>query len=157
MKTFKIFSMALVASVGIVQGQDVNLAKKAIDAEQYEKAKTMLKSMIQAKPENGKATFLLGTIYLKQNKYPEALKNYFDALKLAEEIGDKLMISTSYNFIGEVYSNQGNYPEAIKNFSRAKDLFEVQKDKKGMAVIYGNIGHILMIMHLKEQKPLSIQ
>lgn len=65
MNKFKIFSLALVATT-IAKAQDLEPAKKAIDAEQFEKAKSLLKSAIQAKP-NGKAAFLLGTIYLKQN------------------------------------------------------------------------------------------
>ncbi|MCX6172758.1 MAG: hypothetical protein NT048_07970 [Flavobacterium sp.] len=66
MNKFKIFSLALVAST-FAKAQDLEPAKKAIDAEQFEKAKSLLKSFIQAKPTNGKASFLLGTIYLKQN------------------------------------------------------------------------------------------
>ena len=66
MNKFKIFSLALVATT-IAKAQDLEPAKKAIDAEQFEKAKSLLKSVIQAKPTNGKAAFLLGTIYLKQN------------------------------------------------------------------------------------------
>ena len=66
MNKFKIFSLALVAST-FAKAQDLESAKKAIDAEQFEKAKSLLKSFIQAKPTNGKASFLLGTIYLKQN------------------------------------------------------------------------------------------
>jgi Tfp pilus assembly protein PilF len=66
MNKFKIFSLALVATT-IAKAQELEPAKKAIDAEQYEKAKSMLKSVIASKPSNGKATFLLGKIYLKQN------------------------------------------------------------------------------------------
>lgn len=66
MNKFKIFSLALVATT-VAKAQDLETAKKAIDAEQFEKAKSLLKSVIQAKPANGKAAFLLGNVYLKQN------------------------------------------------------------------------------------------
>ncbi|MCF6129037.1 tetratricopeptide repeat protein [Flavobacterium sp. AS60] len=66
MNKFKIFSLALVATT-IAKAQDLEPAKKAIDAEQFEKAKSLLKSVIQAKPSNGRAAFLLGNIYLRQN------------------------------------------------------------------------------------------
>lgn len=66
MNRFKIFSLAL-AVTSVAGAQDLETAKKAIDAEQFEKAKSLLKSVIQAKPSNGKAAFLLGNIYLKQN------------------------------------------------------------------------------------------
>lgn len=77
MKKFKILSFALVATTFIATAQDLDPAKKAIDAEQFEKAKSMLKSVIAAKPSNGKAAFLLGNIYLKQNVVDSA-KIYFD-------------------------------------------------------------------------------
>lgn len=67
MNRFKIFSITFLTATAIVQAQDIDQAKKAVDAEQYEKAKTMLKGIIQANSANGKAAFLLGNIYLKQN------------------------------------------------------------------------------------------
>ena len=77
MKKFKILGFALVATTFVATAQDLDPAKKAIDAEQFEKAKSMLKSVIAAKPSNGKAAFLLGNIYLKQNVIDSA-KIYFD-------------------------------------------------------------------------------
>ena len=67
MNKLKIFSIAFLTATAVSNAQDLELAKKVLDAEQYEKAKSMLKTIIQAKPDNGKANFLLGTIYLKQN------------------------------------------------------------------------------------------
>ena len=75
MNKFKIFGLAL-AATGFANAQDLEPAKKAIDAEQFEKAKSLLKSAVQAKPSNGKAAFLLGTIYLKQN-IADSAKIYF--------------------------------------------------------------------------------
>jgi cytochrome c-type biogenesis protein CcmH/NrfG len=71
MNKFKIFSLALVATT-IAKAQDLEPAKKAIDAEQFEKAKSLLKSVIQTKPNSGKANFLLGNVYLKQNSADSA-------------------------------------------------------------------------------------
>ena len=67
MRKRTILSFAMLTSAFYVQAQDVEQANKATDAEQYEKAKGILKSIIQSKPTNGKATFLLGNVYLKQN------------------------------------------------------------------------------------------
>lgn len=67
MNKFKIFSITFLIATTIVQAQDIEQAKKSLDAEQYEKAKTMLKNIIKTNPNNGKAEFLLGNIYLKQN------------------------------------------------------------------------------------------
>jgi cytochrome c-type biogenesis protein CcmH/NrfG len=83
MNKFKIFSLVLVATT-IAKAQDLEQAKKAIDAEQFEKAKSMLKSVIQAKPSNGKAAFLLGNIYLKQNITDSASIYFQKGLAAAE-------------------------------------------------------------------------
>ena len=85
MNKFKIFSLALVATT-IAKAQDLEPAKKAIDAEQFEKAKSLLKSVIKAKPSNGKAAFLLGTIYLKQN-ISDSASIYFQKGLLGAEGG----------------------------------------------------------------------
>ena len=83
MKKFKMMSLALLtATLGFAQ--DVEQAKKAIDAEQYEKAKTILKQTLTAKPSNGRAAFLLGTIYLKQDQADSA-KVFFDKGVAASE------------------------------------------------------------------------
>lgn len=83
MNKFKIFSLALVATT-VAKAQDLEPAKKAIDAEQFEKAKSLLKSVIQTKPSNGKAAFLLGNIYLKQNIADSATIYFQKGLAAAE-------------------------------------------------------------------------
>ena len=60
MSKIKFFSVALLSASAMVQAQDLEQAKKAIDAEQYDKAKSILKSIIKTKPADGKAAFLLG-------------------------------------------------------------------------------------------------
>jgi len=117
MKKLKIFSIAFLASAGILHAQDVEQAKKAIDAEQYEKAKSILKSALQTKPGNGRAAFLLGNIYLKQN-VPDSAAIYFQKGLSATE-GGKL------NYIGlaQIELNKGNASEAQTNFTNAlKDI-----------------------------------
>ena len=76
MTKYKILSLVFLTATVAGHAQDIEQAKKALDAEQYEKAKTMLKNSIQAKADNGRADFLLGTIYLKQN-LEDSAKIYF--------------------------------------------------------------------------------
>ena len=76
MNKFKFFSVALLASAFASQAQDINQAKKAIDAEQFESAKSILKSIIKAKPSNGAAFFTLGNVYLTQS-IEDSAKIYF--------------------------------------------------------------------------------
>ena len=118
MNTFKIFSIALlISSASVSQAQDLDLAKKAIDAEQYEKAKAMLKGILQAKPSNGKASFLLGNIYLKQN-IEDSAKIYFQKGVAASE-------SARFNSIGlgQMDLDKGDATAAKSKFDMvAKDL-----------------------------------
>jgi predicted Zn-dependent protease len=118
MKTIKILSFALLASTFTTQAQDLEPAKKAIDAEQFEKSKGLLKSTIQAKPSNGKANFLLGNIYLKQN-IADSAAIYFQKGLTASE-------SAKLNHIG-----LGQMDLDANNHSAAQAKFDmVTKDLK---------------------------
>jgi cytochrome c-type biogenesis protein CcmH/NrfG len=117
MNTIKIFSLALMATVTVSKAQDIEVAKKAIDAEQFEKAKSMLKSNLQAKPGNGKAAFLLGNIYLKQN-IEDSAKIFFQKGLTGTE-GAKF----NYIGLGQIDLDNNNLAAAQANFGQAtKDL-----------------------------------
>ena len=124
MNKFRIFSIALVASVTASQAQDLNQAKKAIDAEQFESAKSILKTIITNKPSNGRAAFLLGNVYLTQN-IADSAKIYFDK-GLAGSEGAKL----NYIGLGQIDLDNGKTTEAQANFllaskdARKKDTEE---------------------------------
>ncbi|WP_291101136.1 MULTISPECIES: tetratricopeptide repeat protein [unclassified Flavobacterium] len=113
MNKFKIFSIVLLTSVSVSNAQDLNQAVKAIDAEQYESAKSMLKSIIQTKPEDGKATFLLGNIYLTQN-IKDSANIYFQKGLLASDNGN-----FNYIGLGQVNLESGTIAEAQANFDLA--------------------------------------
>lgn len=124
MNKFKIFTIALVISVAYSQAQDLAPAKKAIDAEQFEKAKSLLKSFIAAKPTNGEAPFLLGKIYLYQT--------YADSAKVSFLNGFNAKEFSHYNYIGlaemDLDNNNAagantNIEAAIKGIKR-KDVQE---------------------------------
>ncbi len=92
----------------------------------------------------------IGVINYYQGNYPEALKNYFSALKIMEGIRakhpnnktNKLGIASTYNNIGLIYWNQNNYEEALKNYLAALKIQEDVEDKLGIADSYNNIGNI---------------
>jgi len=117
MNKVKIFSLILLATATVVKAQDIEQAKKAIDAEQFEKAKSMLKSIVQAKPANGRAAFLLGNIYLKQN-IEDSAKIYFQKGLTGSE-GGKL----NYIGLGQIDLDHDNKSAAQSNFALAtKDV-----------------------------------
>jgi len=115
MNRFKIFSFLLIATATISNAQDIEQAKKAIDAEQYEKAKSMLKSLQQNKP-NGKLNFYLGNIYLKQNTEDSARISYQQGLALTDG-------NWNYIGLGQMDLDNANPTAAQANFSLAtKDI-----------------------------------
>ena len=117
MNKVKFFSIALVAFGYSTYAQEVELAKKAIDGEQYEKAKSILKSALKTKPDNGKVAFLLGNVYLQQSQQDSA-KVFFQKGLAAKEFG-----SFNYIGLGQLDLNNGNAQAAQFNFDQAtKDI-----------------------------------
>ena len=117
MNKFKIFSVALLATASISNAQDLEQAKKAIDGEQYEKAKVMLKSILQSKPSEGRAAFLLGNVYLTQN-INDSANIYFDKGFTAANDGKLNLIG-----LGQLDLDKGNASGASMNFMQAlKDV-----------------------------------
>jgi tetratricopeptide (TPR) repeat protein len=117
MKQVKFLGLSLLV-FGLANAQDVNEAKKAIDAEQYQKAKTILKSLISSTPDEGKNYFLLGDVYLTQTVQDSAAL-YFNKGLAAKN-------NANYNSIG-----LGNIDLNTGNASGAQAKFDaVEKDLK---------------------------
>ena len=117
MNKFTTFSVALLASAFTAQAQDINQAKKAIDAEQFESAKTILKSIIKAKPSNGAAYFTLGNVYLTQS-VEDSAKIYFQE-GLSASDGAKL----NYIGLGQMDLDKNDITGAQAKFALAsKDM-----------------------------------
>lgn len=117
MNKFTTFSVAILASTFTIQAQDINQAKKAIDAEQFETAKTMLKSIIKDKPSNGAAFFTLGNVYLTQNVQDSA-KIYFEKGLTASDEG-----KLNYIGLGQMDLDKSDLTSAQSKFAMAtKDM-----------------------------------
>jgi tetratricopeptide (TPR) repeat protein len=124
MNTFKIFSIALLTSVTLSYAQDLDQAKKTIDAEQFEKAKGILKSILKTTPDNGKAAFLLGNIYLNQN-ISDSAKIYFNKGLVAK-------MDSKFNYIGlgQMDLDDKNLAAAEANFALAtKDIRKKESEQ----------------------------
>lgn len=64
--------LAAGALVGSAQAQSLKDAQAAINAEQYDKAKTILQNLVQKKAKNGENYFYLGQVYLINDKVDSA-------------------------------------------------------------------------------------
>ncbi len=82
--------LALVGSS--VFAQSIADAKKAIEAEQYQKAKAMLKNLTVTQPTNGEAFFQLGWVYLSQD--------YVDSAKAVFNKGVAADPKSALNYVG---------------------------------------------------------
>lgn len=114
MNKFKFLSVAFLASVSSIQAQDINQAKKAIDAEQFQTAKTTLKSIVKDDSSNGAAYFLLGNVYLAQNVADSAAISYKAGLNAKKEA------HLNYIGLGQLDLDNNNVAAAKANFELAK-------------------------------------
>ncbi|WP_159799599.1 tetratricopeptide repeat protein [Flavobacterium sp. MK4S-17] len=114
MKQVKFLGLSLLLATA-VSAQSVDEAKKAIDAEQYQKAKNTLKKLITENPDEGKNYFLMGDVYLKQSE-PDSALFYFSK-------GKNVKRDAEYNTIGlgHIDLNNGNAAAANAKFKAVED------------------------------------
>ena len=124
----KMFTMTLLATGFVMNAQDINQAAKAIDAEKYDAAKTMLKSILQSNANDGRAAYLLGREYLREEKVDSA-KIYFDK-GLAAGKDEKL----NYIGLGQIALNSNSSAAAMTNFDQATQKMK-RKDTEQLVYI----------------------
>ncbi len=95
----------------------------------------------------------LGIIYDYKGNYPLALKHFFKALEIQEEIGDKNGEAYSLSNIGLIYSNEKNWKEALKYHSKSLNIRKDIRLKSGVSSSMNNIG-IVYLYQLKYDKAL---
>ncbi|KRT17192.1 hypothetical protein ASU31_05840 [Pedobacter ginsenosidimutans] len=118
----KILKKAITLNVGLVLmgsavfAQDLNDAKKAIDAEQYQKASSMLKSLVSSKASDGNNYYNLGLVYLKTG--------YIDSARAVFTKGITADPKNNLNLIGlgEADMLSNNPTSAKTNFDKAVAL-----------------------------------
>ncbi|HNP47940.1 MAG TPA: tetratricopeptide repeat protein, partial [Bacteroidia bacterium] len=83
-----------------------------------------------------------GLVYWNIGDYPKAINNFFDALKIEEEISNTQMEANTLNNIGLIYLEQGDNPKAMDYFTQALRLAQKQGYKLLEANTLSNIGTI---------------
>lgn len=92
----------------------------------------------------------LGSVYLQSGKYPQALNYYLQALKIAEETGNQIIISNSFENIGLLYKKEKNYEKAKEYYSKALRLNEIAKNEIGIADTYLKLGTMYSDFNLSD-------
>lgn len=118
MKTIK---KAITLSVGLVMmgsaafAQSIADVKRAIDAEQYQKATSILKGLTASQSKKGENFFYLGNVYLKTNE--------IDSAKATFTNGTVADAKNPLNYVG-----LGNVELFANNVSGAKAMFDKAAD-----------------------------
>ena len=122
-------ALSLICAGSAVSAQSLDDAKKAIDAEQYQKAKSMLKTLTASEPTKDENFFFLGWVYLKEDEADSA-KMYFN-----KGIAANAKSGLNYVGLGAVAHLDKDNANAVTNFNQAISLAP-KKDTK----IYTYIG-----------------
>lgn len=85
---------------------------------------------------------IIGTSFIVQSQYKNALDAFFKSLELAISNHDKKRILYAYNNIGAVYIKTNQYRDALDSFLKAKELFSSMEDSAGISSLNNNIGQI---------------
>lgn len=105
--------LGLVLVGSSVFAQSLADAKKAIDAEQYQKAKSMLKNLTVTQADKDENYFFLGWVYLKQD-YPDSAKAAF-----SKGIAVNAKSALNYAGLGAVAHIAKDNAGATTNFNQA--------------------------------------
>lgn len=118
----KMTKKAITLSLGLVVmgsasfAQSLNDAKKAVDAEQYQKATTMLKALVKSQANKGENYFNLGDVYLRMD--------YVDSARATFTQGVTADPKNPLNYIGlgEADLYDKNPTSAKTNFDKAVEV-----------------------------------
>src|SRR5882672_5609654 len=126
----KMISKIATASLGLllvgssVFAQSLADAKKAIDAEQYQKAKSMLKNLTVTQADKDENYFYLGWVYLKQD--------YVDSAKAVFNKGLAVNSKSALNLagLGAAAHIEKDNTTATTNFNSSIAIAQAAKNSK---------------------------
>jgi tetratricopeptide (TPR) repeat protein len=85
----------------------------------------------------------LGLVLYTVGRYIPALEYHNKALKIHQELNDKVWMAIDYRNIGAVLFRQGNYDQALQYHNKSLAIHKELNDKVWMAIDYNNIGAVL--------------
>src|SRR5579863_2625021 len=139
----KIINKAFAAGIGLicigssVFAQSLTDAKKAIDAEQFQKAKSMLKNLVTTQSTKAENYFYLGWVYIKQD-YPDSAKTQFQ-----KGLSVDPKSALNYVGLGVVAHLDKDAAGTSSNFNQAITIASAGKDTK--PYVYMGKGYLLPV------------
>jgi tetratricopeptide (TPR) repeat protein len=85
---------------------------------------------------------LIGLCYYTPSRLDDALKNYEESARLAEQFGDERGRASALGYIGMIYSTMGEPDMALKCYEEALAIAREIGYQQGVAANLGNIGGI---------------
>jgi len=120
---------------------------------EYEKSLVIIEKLLKNKTNSPddiknlktqKASCLrnIGVLYDAKSLYPEAIKLYFEALKVYQDIDDKIGISRVYGSLGISYKDQKLYDRALEYYNKSISINIENNNSKGNDANYVNLGNL---------------
>ncbi|MGZ4093622.1 MAG: tetratricopeptide repeat protein [Bacteroidia bacterium] len=86
----------------------------------------------------------IGLSYYYRGNYPKALANYFESLKIAEEIRNTKDMVGCYLNVGNVYIIERKTDLALEYYFKGLKVLEETKDNTFLGNCYGSIGNVYL-------------
>ncbi len=84
----------------------------------------------------------IAIIYLRSDRYEEAIEMYEESLKIKKQLGDTLGIAATYNNLGNVYLGLKQYGYATHYTQEAINIWENSNNRLGIPQAYNNLAVI---------------
>jgi tetratricopeptide (TPR) repeat protein len=98
--------------------QAVLMSKTAKGDDNLDKSITLIRKALIMKPDDPQALLALGIIYMKKERYDNAMDTFYQVVKSA---GEPKIVADAYNNIGKCYYKKRQYKKALQAFTRGVD------------------------------------
>lgn len=111
-------TLANMGADNTLESNDANYmdGKKAIEAQDWNKAIELLTNAVQAEPTNADAHNMLGYAYRKTGRFDASFVQYNEALRLNPSH------KNAHEYIGEAYLLTGNLPKAEQHLAELQKI-----------------------------------
>jgi predicted ATPase/class 3 adenylate cyclase len=108
----------------------------------YEKLLAHLSDISKKSKKRVKILLKKGAVHELIGQWPEAERDYKEALERAKLLNDWFLIGRSHRRLGQLLMLRGEYAEARKNLETAITCFELAEDMIGTSKTFGNLGNL---------------
>ncbi|MEO5331136.1 MAG: tetratricopeptide repeat protein [Magnetococcus sp. YQC-5] len=135
------------ASVSLGEQGDCLMGLGRLDEAEEAYAKSILEDKA-LKDERGVAVgqIQLGTVYMLQKKYQQALDAYKESQERFAKLNEPLTVATAWHQMGIVYRESNQYGEAEKAYKNSLAIQVKENNRAGQADSLGELGNLCNVM-----------